>query len=339
MSSGRERTSAPIGALVLAMGRNAPILRGSRAGRIESVPGRLHPERMTLLTARLGDALEFAAAHHDLITTAALCAADIHRNQISDLCRDGILERIVRGLYRVRNSQSPEQDALAAVMRHSHAVASHTTALFLHGMDVSPPTRPHIPLPPVSTSRASIAQLHRSPLQVADISRRRRIRVTSLARSIIDAAEQLTVPELASVVNEAVARTAVTITALVDSAHRAEREPGRVGSGRVRTVLGSWTDEIRPDSLAEATAVRRIVDFGLPTPVTQHEVADHAGRFVARVDLHGPTPACSGSTTALPRTRADRGRRSSEAATRSARMDCWRRPSPPSPPWFDRLVA
>ena len=243
---------------------------------------------MTSITFRFGVALDFAAAHHQLVTTEVLRAAGLDPEQITALVTDGILERVVRGLYRTRGSRSPVQDAAAAAMRHGGSIVSHTTGLFLHDLDVAPPARPLLTLPPGSTSRSTLADLHRSPIERVDRTHRQRIPVTTVARSIVDAAEQLSEPALAAVVNEALSRQMVTVTRIDAALRRVEAEPGRIGSGRVRSVLGNWTDEIVPGSPAEAAAIRRILGFGLPCPVTQHVIVDDGGEFVARVDLAWP---------------------------------------------------
>lgn len=243
---------------------------------------------MTMTTARLGAALDFAAAHHDLLTTAAMLDAGLDRHQVKDLCADGVLEWIVRGLYRLRGTRTTLQDICAATMRHRSAVASSVSALHVHELEVAVPERPTLTLPPGSTSRTSLGALHRSPLWPDHVTRRQRIPVTTLPRSIVDAAEHLTVDALADVVNQAVSRKLVRIRDIEAAAARLESSPGRAGSGRLRAVLASWTDEIRPDSVAEAAALRRIRGFGLPGPVTQFEVYDEDGSFIARVDLAWP---------------------------------------------------
>jgi hypothetical protein len=243
---------------------------------------------MTIATARLGTALDFAAAHLDLLTTAAMTDARLDRHQIRDLRDDGVLEWIVRGLYRLRGSRTTLQDILAATMRHRDAAASSVSALYVHGLEVEIPERPKLTLPPGSTSGTSLGELHRSPLWPDHVTRRQRIPVTTLPRSIVDAAEHLTVDALADVVNQAVSRGLVRIADVEAAAARLESAPGRIGSGRLRAVLATWTDEIRPDSVAEAAAIRQIRSFGLPAPVTQHEVLDDGGEFVARLDMAWP---------------------------------------------------
>lgn len=243
---------------------------------------------MTTTTARLGRALDFADAHHNLLTTAAMRDAHLDRHQVRDLCGDGVIEWIVRGLYRLRGTRTTLQDICAATMRHREAVASSVSALYVHDLEVPVPERPKLTLPPGSTSRASLGELHRSPLWPDHVTRRHRIPVTTLPRAIVDAAEHLDVEGLADVVNQAVSRKLVRIRDIEAAADRLESAPGRVGSGRLRTVLASWTDEIKPDSVAEAATIRRIRSFGLRTPVTQFEVLDDDGSFVARLDLAWP---------------------------------------------------
>lgn len=243
---------------------------------------------MTMRTARLGAALDFADAHHNLLTTASMRDVGLDRHQVRGLCGDGVIEWIVRGLYRLRGTRTTLQDICAATMRHRGAVCSSVSALHVHDLEVTIPERPKLTLPPGSTSRTSLGELHRSPLWPDHVTTRTRIPVTTLPRSIVDAGEHLTVEALADVVNQAVSRRTVRIADIVAAAERLETAPGRAGSGVLRAVLASWTDEILPDSVAEAAAIRRVRSFGLPVPVTQHEITDEHGAFVARVDLAWP---------------------------------------------------
>lgn len=239
-------------------------------------------------TARLGHAMDFARAHHDLLTTSALAQEGLTPRQIRQLCDDGVLEWIIRGLYRLAGSRTELQDIAACLLRHPAAVASHVTALFLHGLDVVPPRHPHFTLPSGWGAGTRLGVAHRSPVDRLDRRRRHRLAVTTLARSIVDSSEVLGPTQLAEVVNEAISRKMVTLAAIIDAALRVEAAPGRCGLGRLRSVLAGWTDAIEPDSPAEAAAVRRIISFDLPSPVTQHEVIDDDGTFIARLDLAWP---------------------------------------------------
>lgn len=239
-------------------------------------------------TTRLGRALDFARANHGLIPTWVLTDEGLTTAQIRHLVHDGILERIIRGLFRLAGTRTPLQDVAAVVMRHRGAHGSHVSALFVHGLSVEAPREPQFTLEPGSTSGTTLGVLHRSPLDPADCTRRHGIPVTTLARAIVDAAGVLSTDELAAVVNEAISRKLVQLRQILDAAARVEAAPGRLGSGRLHAVLSTWTDAIRPDSPAEAAAIRRIQVFGLPAPVTQHEVYDEDGSFVARLDMAWP---------------------------------------------------
>ena len=237
---------------------------------------------------KLGAALAFAQAHHDLLTTAAMRADGLSPRDIRQLRHDGVIERIVRGLYRLAGSRTRLQDIAACLLRHPAAAASHVSALYVHDMEVEPPRRPHFTVPEHAGQTTPLGVAHRSPLAPADVTMRKGLRVTTLARSIVDASEVLDTDRLAAVVNEAVSRKLVTIPTIIQVAERVEAAPGRAGLGRLRAVLASWTDAIEPDSVAEAAAIRRIRSFGLTAPVTQHEVFDRAGTFVARLDMAWP---------------------------------------------------
>ena len=239
-------------------------------------------------TTKLGRALAFARANHDLLTTASLRADGLSPGQIGQLVDDRVIERIIRGLYRLAGSRTRLQDIAACLLRHPRADTSHVSALFVHDLDIEPPRRPHFTLPERSGATTPLGVGHRSPLLPVDRTVRKGLRVTTLARAIVDSSEVLSVDRLAEVVNEAASRKLVSIPAIIQAAARAESAPGRAGLGSLRTVLASWTDPIEPDSVAEAAAVRRITSFGLPAPVTQHEVFNDHGIFVARLDMAWP---------------------------------------------------
>lgn len=239
---------------------------------------------MHLITG-LGQALEDAADQYHLLATSDLTRLGLDRKQVARLCHERVIERIVRGLYRVAGTRSPQQDIAAAVCRHAGAAASHESALLLHDIDVRPPQTPHLTLPSGATSHTTLGVLHRSPLERTDTTRRGGIPVTTLARAVVDASAHLSVAELHEVTAQAVTGRRTTIRHIQEAAARVEAAPGRIGHGLLRTVLEGWTGRILPDSVAEATVLRRVVAFGIARPVTQHEVRDAAGRFVARVDL------------------------------------------------------
>lgn len=239
-------------------------------------------------TTKLGVAIRRADPDHALITTEMLQAEGLSSRDIANLVDDGVIERIIRGLYRPAGTRSPIQDIAAALHRHSGARASYVTGLYVHGFDVQPPRSPQIVLPPGSSSSNRLGVLHRSPLPDADCTRRRRLPVTTVARCLVDAAEYLDEQGLAVAVNEGITRRLTTLDRIIEVALRIETAPGRIGGGRLRAVLATWTAAIQPDSLAEAAAIRILRLDGLPAPITQHVVTDEDGEFIARVDMAWP---------------------------------------------------
>lgn len=239
-------------------------------------------------TTRLRWALDRSTVGHDLVTTSGLRAEGLETAQIQMLVADGLIERIIRGLYRRGGSRTSMQDIAAALQRHPRAVASHLSALYIHGLDVSPPPTPHFTMPVGSAGWTRLGIQHRSPLDPLDVTRRRGLPVTTIPRSLVDAAEYLSVDALSATANEIFSGKLARFEHVGDSLARAERAPGRSGGGRIRQVMAGWCDAIQPDSPAEAAAIRLVVASGLPAPTTQFVLVDRTGEFVARLDMAWP---------------------------------------------------
>ena len=234
-----------------------------------------------------GQLMHQAMNRYHLVTTHALIQAGLDHNAIRQLTREGHLQRIIRGLYRLPGTRTIEQDIAAALMRHPSAFASHRTALFLHWRDHSPPRKPQLTIESGSTTGSALARLQRSPL-AHDTTVVGGLRPTTLARSIVDCGSVLPLESYKSVLDWAFGTGAVTFDELSECAERLEAEPGRIGHQRLRLAVAGWSEEIKPGSPAEARVLRRIQRHGLPMPVTQHEIFDRDGHFVARVDLAWP---------------------------------------------------
>jgi hypothetical protein len=107
------------------------------------------------------------------------------------------------------------------------------------------------------------------------------IPATGVARTLVDLAAQLTEAELI----EAVDRAVVERNVMPDEVRAALERAGLSRSGRIlmQRVLEAWTPGPLPGSVAEMRLIRRIISYGLPSPVRQYEVYDD-GRFLGRVD-------------------------------------------------------
>ncbi len=240
------------------------------------------------LTRALARAVERARHQHDLLSTTELLAEGLGHTQIQRLHADGFLERVIQALYRIAGTRTRLQDMAALQRRHRGSAVSHLSAIELHGEDARRARRPQVTLPPGRTSRSPLGSIHRSPLDPAEIVLVHGIPTTALARSVVDAAEELDVRALGTLVETLVGKQRIRIDDVVDTMAAVERSPGRSGLGRLRVALAPWTERIGPDSVAEAVVFRRIVEAGLPVPTPQFEIRDPAGTFVARVDLAWP---------------------------------------------------
>lgn len=116
--------------------------------------------------------------------------------------KSGRFLRVRRGLYRFREyPSSPREDVLAAWLGvgANMAVVSHESALDLHELSDVIPEVVHLTVPRSKRYRPASAgiAIHTTtrPFAPADTTVRDGIRVTSVARSIVDAAEAGTAPE------------------------------------------------------------------------------------------------------------------------------------------------
>jgi predicted transcriptional regulator of viral defense system len=148
----------------------------------------------------------------------------------------GRFVRIRRGLYRLKEyPSSPREDVLAgwlAVGRDA-AVVSHESALELLGLSDVVPDRVHLTVSRSHRGRKAPAgvRMHTTTqrLRREDIIIRDGIRLTSPARSIIDAASTGVAPEqVASAAREAVARGLVTKRVLEKAARAQGKRVGRL---------------------------------------------------------------------------------------------------------------
>lgn len=137
------------------------------------------------------------------VTTAQAEEAGFHRNSLPYHAHEGgRLERVARGLYRLRFfPSSPFEHVAAAWMSAGSDIAtvSHESALELYGLaDVSPP-QVHLTLPRAYRYRTAPigTRYHypREPLTNVEVRTVAGVRVTSPERTIVDVIEAGTQPE------------------------------------------------------------------------------------------------------------------------------------------------
>ena len=75
---------------------------------------------------------ELSEQENNIITTAAAKSAGISRAMLSKLCKEGKIQRIVKGQYMLVDEIPDELFSIS--LRTEHLIFSHETALFLHGI-------------------------------------------------------------------------------------------------------------------------------------------------------------------------------------------------------------
>jgi very-short-patch-repair endonuclease len=213
-----------------------------------------------------------------VVTRAQLLRAGITVKEIRHRLRTGALLREHRGVYRVgHRAPSVEAQYLAAVLACGEgALLSGRAAAHVLGLlkGVVPP--PEVTSP---TERRIRGVRTRRSRQIArrDAMTWRRIPVTTVARTLVDIAQDMPVVELARACHEAGVRHG-TKPAEVEAV--LARRPGSPGAGKLRQILRG---DVRVTlSKLEARFLTRLRDAGLPLPQTNRPAG---GR---RVDCRWP---------------------------------------------------
>jgi very-short-patch-repair endonuclease len=231
---------------------------------------------------------------------------------IRSAARRGRLVRVRPHVFRFAGTPATwRQSVLAAVLvAGDDAVASHTTAAALWGLDgfVAGPSRSlHVTVPRGKRPSLDQVQVHSTTLgpgchrRVVD-----RIAVTGVARTLCDLDGHVSDHRLARIVDDALMRKAASITVLAE-VHAELRRGSRRSRGMARILADRGAEWDDAESPGEARLVRWLVGAGLPRPVQQHAVDGY------RVDLaypdHGVFIEYDGFDPHSTRSRFDRDRR------------------------------
>jgi very-short-patch-repair endonuclease len=206
----------------------------------------------------------------DLLLAAGIDAADIDRRVDS-----GWLRPIYRGVYAVGPVQSEEAPLLAAVLAcGDRAVLSHRSAARLWRMITAGsavPVEVIVPAPRCPRNRG--IRVHRvQPLPPDEVTRLRRIPVTTRARTLFDLAPQLPTRELEQALAKAERRYAGTQRRL---AALLARYPARPGTPKLRELLGGS----RPPALVRSEAEERFLALVRRAQLPEPEVNVAIGAY------------------------------------------------------------
>jgi hypothetical protein len=212
--------------------------------------------------------------------------------EVSRRVRTGDLTRLRRGAYAdaipVDAAPATAHAALlAATLRQvsTEAVISHASAALVHGL---PTWSDQLDRVHVTRDRAGGGRrednlhVHGSPISEEEITVVDGIRVTRLARTVVDVSRSDSI-ERGVAVGDAALRLGLREYELMASVAEAQ---GRHGIGRARST--AELVDVRSESVGESFSRVRFWRWGLPAPVLQLEVRDPSGALAGRCDFGWP---------------------------------------------------
>jgi hypothetical protein len=213
-----------------------------------------------------------AEQQHGLITVTQARRARLSPKQLRGRVEGGVLERPSPLVRRIVGSpRTPEQEILEGVWSCGpSAVASHSTAAWLHNLDgiPAPMGRPHILVVRPTTGNRQLATVHQTLfLPRRDRTTVRAIPVTTAARTLADLGSVVSIERLEQATDAALRDGLVSADLLRRKLFELWR-PGPTGIGALATVLG-MDASARPESWLERAALRIFAEAGLPSPEAQ----------------------------------------------------------------------
>src|SRR5208283_1264651 len=141
------------------------------------------------------------------------------------------LLRVAHGIYRLAHfPASGYEDLFVAWLRCGPKSAiSHETALALYNLSAVLPGPVHVTVPRTASRRRNGIRLHTNRLRSGDVVKREGLRVTTVPRTIADAARAgLSEDHLKRAIREALGRGLTTRQALLAEARRRGGRPARL---------------------------------------------------------------------------------------------------------------
>ena len=221
----------------------------------------------------------------DQLWALGLTAAAAHKRSAS-----GRLHRIHRTVYSLVPKKLLKREGLymAAVLAcGAGAVLSHRSAAVLHELRDWGYTRIEVTVPGRSGRRHDGIKVHRSTtLTEADVTVVNNIPVTTVARTLFDLGEVVTIRQLERSFDQAEIAQSLDLRAIQD---QLARNPTRPGAMAVRHVLEThYVGSTPTENEFEDTFLALTRSIGLPDPKVQYSVDPGDGERPIRVDFAWP---------------------------------------------------
>ncbi len=232
--------------------------------------------------------VELASKQLGVVTRADLATTEVSWKWLRGRLVTGEWNRVHRGVFRLGCNQPTldEREMAALLAAGEEAVLSHTSAARRLGLAVPRDESVHVTVPESRKATVRGAKVWRSRnLSPSDVTKRGRLRLTNLARTIIDLAAVLDEGWLRACFDSAVRQNKSNVGWI--SRTLARHGPGKRGVGRLRALVDEYRqgDEV-PDSVLESLGVELARATGRK-PLLHCDVMDGA-RHVAEVDLAWP---------------------------------------------------
>ncbi|GAA3720232.1 hypothetical protein GCM10022204_45480 [Microlunatus aurantiacus] len=210
--------------------------------------------------------------------------------ELARLRTSGELRALRRGAYSLDPSAPPDSrtvhrelvHATARALTRDDAVVSHMSAAALHGLPLweSDLTTVHLTCGRDGGGRRRRDNfIHVCPIDAHEIVEIEGIRVTTLARTVVDLSRGLTAYKFVPL-GDAALRQGLDRDELTDAVARCRGWRGIVRARRAVAFL-----DPRSESVGESCSLVRMAEVGLPRPDLQVKVFDDHGYLVGRTDF------------------------------------------------------
>lgn len=167
---------------------------------------------------------DLAERHAGYFTTKEAIAHNISHQLLRHHAESGTLQKVAHGVYRLKRFPSrPFEDVTVATLwAGEDAVASHETALAVHGVGDAMPSVIHVSLPRRFRGKRQGVVVHISQLSPKDLILREAVPVTTVLRTLFDVALDTDVFIARTALSDAVAKGLVTRKEVLAEALRYE---------------------------------------------------------------------------------------------------------------------
>jgi hypothetical protein len=229
-----------------------------------------------------------ASRQHGLVSRQQASETGLSRTQIAWLVSRGSVIRALPRVYRATAAPETWQQPLmaASLWARGKAVISGQSAAALWEFENYWRTRVELSGLSNLSPPPGVVYHQVSRLAAADVTTRRGIRVTSVARTILDLAAVVSPRTLERTLDEALRKQMVTLKGLRYCIERTGRR-GRGGIAHLEMLMAERYQQHAPDSPLETDVAALVRESGLPAGIKRHLVSE-GDLVIAEVDLAWP---------------------------------------------------